>query len=157
MDEAIDDALVELLDENKTKLYWTDDANSSLTTTPTPYPAQTRTIDGIYGFDVPAGKYNVRFNIPQALKDKGFVFANRQTEDGDNLNRADSDGITTPVEVGPGIAQQDLTLDAAVVCPCSGITSDGGDALNTFAMVGMLFIMLFSGLVFVRREEYLRK
>ena len=152
-DMPIGGALVELLDENGAKLYWADATHLTLGVIPTQWPAETRTTTaGEYGFDVPAGKYNVRFNIPQNLRDGGYVFSSRQTRAGDQLNRAGSNGVAVLVEVGPGIAVQDLTLDACVHCPCSSILSDGGDALRGFAWILIVLMMFFAGLFFIRRE-----
>jgi len=160
IETPIGDALVELLNENGEKLYWTDAEHSGLGTTPTEWPAETHTTTaGEYGFDVPAGTYQVRFHIPQSLKDEGYDFVpQRSNGDNDkNVNIADGNGLTVPVEVGPdadpAYSAENLTLDAAVNCPCTDITSDSGDTLSTFSLLFMILITLSSGLLFVRREE----
>jgi uncharacterized repeat protein (TIGR01451 family) len=158
VDKPIAGAKVELLDENGNKLYWTDDKNTSLTTDATAYPAETVTsADGEYGFDVPAGTYRVHFEIPQSLKDEGYDFVDQGENSDDNVNvsTANTSGITKTVTLGGGNGSKsaDLTLDAAVNCACSGITSDSGDALSTLSLLLMLLLTLSSGLLFVRREE----
>jgi hypothetical protein len=158
-EDPIGDALVELLDENRTKLYWTDDSNTSLTTTPTIYPAETRTTPaGEYGFDVPAGKYRVRFHITPELEAEGYEFIGnngKNQDDTTNIDNANKSGITYIVEVGPGHKTADLTLDAAVNCACANasIYANGGDALSIVGLLGMILMTLGSGLLFVRREE----
>ena len=155
-EEPIGNALVELLDENGTKLYWADAAHSALGTAPTQWSAETNTTaTGEYGFDVPAGSYRVRFTIPQNLIDEGYDFVQQSTNADNNINEnvADNQGITQIVTVGPGHKTADLTLDAAVNCACSGITSDGGDALTMASLLVMMFLTLSVGLLFVRREE----
>ena len=160
VETPIGNALVELLNENGEKLYWTDAEHSGLSATVTEWPAETRTTaGGEYGFDVPAGTYQVRFSIPQSLKDEGYDFVpQRSNGDNDrNVNIANGSGVTVPVEVGPdadpAYSSENLTLDAAVNCACSDIVSDSGDALNTFSLLFMILITLSSGLLFVRRER----
>jgi protocatechuate 3,4-dioxygenase beta subunit len=103
--------------------------------------------NGRYHFDVPAGKYKVRFHIPKKYLDKGYKFVTIQ-KDGDETNKADADGLVEQaVEVGPGIATQNLTLDAAINCPCSKIQGDSADTLNIFfaflIIMGTLILMYF--------------
>jgi len=156
IETPIDDALVELLNGEGEKLYWTDDIHSALTTIANGRSAETKTANGgEYGFDVPAGTYQVRFNIPQELLEEGYNFVEQGTNSNDDINKnvADDQGLTQRVDVGPGYKTEDLTLDAAVNCACSDIASDGADALSKFSF-GIMFIMtFFIGFLFVRREE----
>jgi hypothetical protein len=156
IDTPIPDALVELLDENGNKLYWTDETNISLTIVETIFPAEMRTSeDGEYGFNVPEGTYQIKFTIPKELEGEGYAFVDQgnNKDDAVNMNVVDAFGITQPVAVGPGIATQNLTLDAAIDCPCANITSDSGNTLSTVSILLMILIILSSGLLVVRREE----
>jgi hypothetical protein len=158
VETPIGGALVELLDENGNKLYWSDTAHSSLTTTQRQWPAEKiTTADGVYGFDVPAGTYQVRFYIPQNLIDDEYAFVQQGNNTDNNINQnvADKNGFTQTVIVGPGYKVEDLTLDAAVHCTCADapVKSNGGDALSMWGMSFMAFITLITGLFFVRKEE----
>ena len=156
VETPIANASVELLDENDSKLYWTDETNTTLSTTPTDYPAETTTSQaGEYGFDVPEGSYRVRFTAPQDLTDKGYVFVDQgsNTDDSINENVANSQGITQGVTVGPNHKTEDLTLDAAINCGCADIVSDSADALGIFGMLLMMLGTAMAGLLFIRREE----
>ena len=158
-DTPIPDALVELLDEDGSKLYWTDETNTSVTTEETAFPVETQTTeDGEYGFDVPAGSYQVRFHIPPELETEGYGFTGNNGnnhDDNANIDNANKNGITQTVEVGPGHKTADLTLDAAVSCLCANapIQSNGGSALGVVGLLLMMLMTLGSGLLFVRREE----
>jgi len=57
------------------------------------------------------------------------------------------------VEVGPGIQRQNLTLDAAITCSCSTVTSDKADVLSRGGILLMLLMTLFAGLLFINREN----
>ena len=156
VETPIAEARVELLDENDSKLYWTDETNTTLTSTPTDYPAETTTsLTGEYGFDVPEGSYRVRFTIPQDLTDKGYDFVDQgsNTDDSINENVANNQGITQEVTVGPNHKTEDLTLDGAVNCGCADIVSDSADALGIFGMLLMILGTAIAGLLFIRREE----
>jgi hypothetical protein len=154
----IGEALVELLNEDRKKLYWTDENNSSLTTTPTPYPAQTRTTpEGEYGFDVPAGTYKVRFHIPDERRYDGYIFSNEldNDNDNDNINTTNSKGVTKSVTVGPNNKTQDLTLDAGINCECADtpIQANGGDALDFISILILMMLTLGLELYFTREEK----
>ena len=97
--------------------------------------------NGRYHFDVPAGEYKVRFHIPQEMIDDDYTFVNIR-KDGDDTNKAGSDGVVeAAVEVGPGIATENLTLDAAINCGCANVASDSVDSLN---ILGILLIMVLT-------------
>ena len=149
-------ALVELLDGNGTKLYWTDETNTSTTTEETEYPIETKTTEaGEYGFDVPAGSYQVRFHMSSELEAEGYGFIGNNSNNHDdnvNIDNANKNGITQTVEVGPGHKTADLTLDAAVNCACAEVSS-GASALGTLGLLAMILMTLGSGLLFIRREE----
>ena len=131
----IDDALVELLDTHGNVI------------------KTTHTKNGRYHFDVPKGKYRVRFHIPQDMLDEEYKFVST-TKSGDDTNKVLPNGVVeAAVEVGPGKATQDLTLDAAVECSCAGIDSDSVDALNVFGLLLMLMATLGFGFGFIRQEE----
>ena len=139
-EKPIAGALIELFDANGTKLnQTTTDAN------------------GTYGFDVLAGSYKVKFNIPQSLKDEGYIFSpvKNNADDAVNANSAAQDGITKAVTVGPGFKTQELTLDAGVNCGCANapIKANGGDALGLMSMLMMMFMTFATGLFFIRKEE----
>jgi len=142
-DRPIKGGKVELLDENGNKYYWADAAHTSLVLTPTSYPAEVETdAKGRYHFYVPAGTYQVRFNLPEDLKDKGYDFTDKGTQhnnDDNRINQNDVDhatGITRSVTVGPG-RRSDLTLDGAVECPCANIVGDSIDAVNFWTLLLM--------------------
>jgi hypothetical protein len=125
---VIDHAKIELLDNNES------------------YISETKTNAlGHYFFDVPAGKYKVRFFIPDKLLKKGYYFVSPK------LNK--SGVLAKAVEVGPGFATKNLTLDAAIGCPCSHITTDGIDAFS-FASLSIMFLLtILGGWILIRREE----
>jgi uncharacterized surface anchored protein len=111
--------------------------------------------NGRYHFDVPQGQYLVRFHIRPDLIDEGFAFVSTR-KSGDDTNKVGMDGVVeTPVEVGPGIATADLTLDAAISCGCDNapIKANGGDAMGTVSMLLMMLMTFGVGLYFIRREE----
>ncbi len=65
---------------------------------------------------------------------------------GNDTNKALPSGIVeSAVEVGSGIASENLTLDAAVQCACANIKSDGADTLGILSMLLMLLISLSLG------------
>ena len=102
--------------------------------------------NGRYHFDVPAGEYKVRFHIPQSYLDNGYVFVGI-IKPGDEANKVLPDGVVeSAVEVGPGMSTEDLTLDAAVVCPCASITSDSIDAFSAGAALLMILLVWLLGI-----------
>jgi serine-aspartate repeat-containing protein C/D/E len=111
--------------------------------------------DGAYHFYVEEGDYYVQFTLPQSYIDEGYDFVDQadNADNGINRNTTGRDGISQTVHVGPNGRSADLTLDAAVNCACSGITSDGGDSLSFASLLFMMFMTLSAGLFFVRREE----
>jgi len=138
IDQPISGAVVELFDAQGLKI------------------AETTTdIHGEYGFDVDAGSYYVVFNIPTELQGKGYVFVQQGSNENNNINIsvADLEGRTSTVTVGPNIRTEDLTRDAALYCACADIESDSMDALNNIGIWGMILMVMFSGLFFVRREN----
>jgi protocatechuate 3,4-dioxygenase beta subunit len=109
--------------------------------------------NGRYHFDVPAGKYKVRFHIPQDLLDEGYDFVPTR-KPGDETNKVTQDGIVeTAVEVGPGIASQNLTLDAAVECACADAATDSVSALSPLSMAIMMLLGMLMALGGTRRRE----
>ncbi len=135
-EETIGNAKVELLDEN-------GDVMATTTTDS----------NGHYHFDVPAGKYKIRFYIPQEMIDQGYTFVDTRKE-GDDTNKVNAEGVVeTAVEVGPGFASGNLTLDAAIQCPCANVTSNSINALSRFSIMLMLFGILILGIYFVRQEK----
>ncbi len=158
-EESIEGALIELFDANGQKLYWSDAAHTALTTTPTQWVAETYTdADGAYHFNVPAGTYQVRFNIPNNKKYAGYVFdtPNQNSDDAQNINTTNSKGFTQTVTVGRGHENtKSLTLDAGINCGCEDapIKSNGADALGLISMLSMMLMTLLTALFFVRKEE----
>jgi len=142
-ERPIDGALVELFNTNNIKIAETYTANG-----------------GEYGFDVPAGKFYVKFHIPADSKYEGYVFStpHNNSDNSININRADQNGIIKSVEVGPNAKTEDLTLDAGINCECTNapIHANGGDALNLFGMLAMMAMTLIAALFFIRKEEELR-
>ena len=139
-EKAIGGALVELYDENGTKI------------------AETNTTgDGEYGFDVPEGTYSVRFYIPDTPEYKGYIFDVQESNsnNNENINTAGSNGFTQEVKVGPNSIynSEALTLDAGINCGCADIASDSGDALGTLSLLLMMLSTVLAGLLFIRREE----
>ena len=156
MDEPIAGVLVEILDENGSKLYWTDDQNSSLTSTPTEWAAETTTDEnGKYGFDVPAGTYQVKFNLPKRYLDDGYTFTEGKSNNDStaNVNTANTEGITQAVTVGPGNTSASLTLDAAISCGCAGVSGDSADSMNLWTLLFMMFSLAGMQLFFRKEEE----
>ena len=111
--------------------------------------------NGHYYFDVPAGDYRVRFHIPQSNLDNGYDFVGI-VRSGDDTNKVYSDGVVeAAVKVGSGYRSEDLTMDAAIVCPCSSIVSDRFDALNPGATLLMALLVWLLGIVGLRNHpEY---
>ena len=135
-EKKVSGAKIELLDINGTVI----------TTT-------TTDSNGRYHFDVPAGEYKVRFHIPQNLLDDGFVFVSAQGST-DETNKVSGDGVVEiAIVVGPNFAVENMTLDAAIECPCTGMTSDSGDAMGSISMLGMILLTIVSALLFVRRDD----
>ncbi len=140
-EKPIPNALVELFDKNGKKI------------------AQTRTNEkGEYRFLVDEGEYYVKFHLPEEFKKKGYVF-DLPKENNDNqlnVNKADADGITKLVSVGPNADSrfkvENLTLDAGVNCGCDapGIEQGSGDSLGKF---NALLIILLSILLALREIE----
>jgi len=157
-EEGIEGAEIELLNENGERLYWSDESKTTLTTTPTQWPAVTTTEEnGEYGFYVPAGTYQVRFHMPENYQNDEYIFDKQRSnsDDSENINTANDEGLTQTIEVGPGHKAHDLTMDAGINCGCASapVKSNGGDALGMFSMLLMTLMTLLSGLYFVRREE----
>jgi hypothetical protein len=157
-EDVIADAKVELLDKDGHKLYWADEEHTSLTTEVTDYPVETYTDEsGEYHFYVPAGSYQVRFYMPESYKGDEYVFGDPKTnsDNDEDVNTANSNGITQVVEVGPGHKTADLTMDAGISCSCDNapVKSNGGDAFGTMSMFMMMILTFISGIFFVRKEE----
>jgi len=139
-EKPIAGALVELFDANGNKIGETKTSST-----------------GEYGFAVPAGAYNVKFNIPKIPEYEGYVFSNTKanTDNNLNINQANNAGLTQTVRVGPNAKTEDLTLDAGINCGCTNVSTDSSDALGFLGMLGMMLLTLMSGLFFVRKEELL--
>ena len=154
-DEPLANALIELYDEDGHKLYWSDDTKTTLTTNKTDWPAEVYTDSkGTYHFFVPAGTYQVHFNMPEKYQHE-YVFSNKQTTDDDNVNKANSNGYSQLVTVGPDNETIDLKLDASITCGCSkaSVKSNGGDALGMVSILMMMLISIFSGISFIQRYK----
>jgi len=106
---------------------------------------------GYYLFDnlIPGEIYQVHFDYSNVADLKGYIYS--PTVGGDDKNNANEEGFT--VSVTPQAGERILTLDAGINCGCSDIKGDSGDTLSLFGMLGMLFMSLFAGLFFVRKEE----
>jgi len=156
-DEAIPGALVELLDEDGNKLYWTNENKTELTTEKTAWSAETRTdAKGSYAFYVPAGTYGVKFNIPEGDRYADYIFDNAEdnADNAKNISTVEKNGFVKEINVGPGYKTAELTVDAGIYCGCDDgtVKSNGGDALSWFGMLMMMVMTLLSGLYFVREE-----
>jgi hypothetical protein len=139
IDEPVPGARVELFDSNGVKV------------------AETTTdIHGEYGFDVDAGSYYVVFTVPRNLQNDGYGFVQQGVNEDNNINRSvvNSIGRTGVITVGTNVRREDLTRDAALYCACANVESDSIDALNAIGLLGMIFILLFSGLSFVQRDIF---
>jgi len=137
-EKPIDGALVELFDMNGNKIGETVTVNG-----------------GEYGFDVPAGTYQVKFHIPNTPEYEGYIFSpvTNNTDNNLNINQANNQGLTQSVTVGPNAKTEDLTLDAGINCGCANVSTDSSDAQSIFSMLAMMFSTLMTALYFVRREE----
>ncbi len=137
-EKPVDGALIELFDANGSKISDTTTANG-----------------GAYGFDVPAGTYQVKFNIPDRPEFEGFVFSNPKNNDNNalNINSANDKGFTQTVTVGPNAKSEVLTMDAGINCGCANVSTDSSDAQSILSMLTMMFFTLITALYFVRKEE----
>jgi protocatechuate 3,4-dioxygenase beta subunit len=137
-EKPVTGALVELFDANGTKI-------SDVTTN----------ANGEYGFDVPAGTYQVKFNIPNTPEYEGYAFSKQanNTDDTKNINTANNRGFTQRVTVGPNAKEQVLTMDAGINCGCSNISSDSTDAQSVISMLVMMLFTFMTALYYVRKEE----
>jgi len=134
----IDGALVELFDDNGTKIGETTTANG-----------------GEYSFDIPSGSYYVRFHIPDRPEYEGYVFS-KPTSNSDNslnINQADTGGFTQAVTVGPGHKTEDLTLDAGINCGCANVSTDSVDAQSLVSVLTMMLFSFITVFYCVRKEE----
>jgi len=158
IETPVPNAHVELLNSKGERLYWTDDTFTTLTTRPTEFQADTYTDDnGRYDFYVPAGEYKVHFTIPENLAGLDYAFTQRESNDDNDRNINDADpesGLTETVVVGPDQRVEDLTLDAAVHCPCSDIQGDAIDALSTRGLLIMMLLTLTAGMMLVSRRQH---
>jgi hypothetical protein len=158
-DVPIAGALIELYNGDREKLYWTDASHSDVTTQKTQWAVEVVTNEeGEYYFDVPAGRYQVHFNIPNTPAYEGYVFDEPlSNEDANaNLNTVGSQGFSQVVEVGPNVNKTlDLTLDAGINCGCDNapIQASGGSALGVMGLFGMVMMSLLSAFAFMRKEE----
>jgi len=137
-EKPIAGALIELFDAKGVKIAeTTTDAN------------------GQYGFDIPAGNYKVKFNIPNKAEYKGFIFSNQgnNTDNNRNVNNANTAGFTQSVTVGPNTKNEDLTLDAGINCGCANVSTDSADAQSILSMLFMMLFTLMTALYYVRKEE----
>jgi hypothetical protein len=152
-EKGVDGGLVELLDADGNKLYWTDESHSALTTEPTEYPAETTTdSDGKYGFDVPAGnRYKVRFTIPQKYRDDGYVFTGANIGSDAQDSDVSENGVVT-VAIDAVAGENRITLDAGINCGCDEVASDSGDAMSKLAFGIMMLLTMSMALILVRRE-----
>jgi len=101
---------------------------------------------------LPAGEYVVEFDVPNRL---GYEFT-RSSVGAVDLN-SDADrltGRTGTITLSEG--EHVVIVDAGVFCGCKDIESDSSDALSLMGVLGMMFITLFTGLYFIRREEEMR-
>jgi len=137
-EKPIDGAVVELFDTNGNKIAETTTANG-----------------GEYGFDVPAGIYQVKFNIPNTPEYEGFVFSNPKANTNNtlNVNSANNKGFTQTVTVGENAKTEGLTMDAGINCGCANVSTDSADTQSLVSMLAMMFFTLMTALYFVRKEE----
>ncbi|SFV69950.1 hypothetical protein MNB_SV-3-619 [hydrothermal vent metagenome] len=146
---VIEGAVIELLDEDGNPVL-DEDGNPITTVTDA---------NGRYHFDVAAGTYRVKFNIPDNDKYKAYVFSNKGNAQDDETNKSNKNGVSDSFTVGGdgdnSVAGNNLRLDAGINCGCdkAPIQSNGGDALGLFTMLMMIFMTLTTGLFFVRKEE----
>jgi hypothetical protein len=107
--------------------------------------------DGIYGFDVPPGTYQVRFTIPSTGYE-GYEFSreNQGSDDGSDTD-VNGKGFTQTLDVKAG--DNILTLDAGINCGCANVSTDSTDSLGLLGMLAMMLMTLFTALLFVRKEE----
>ena len=145
----ISGALIELLDEEGNPVL---DENGNPITTIT-------NENGRYHFDVAAGTYRVRFNIPDDKKYEGYVFTSKGDPQNDETNKTDKNGLSSSIVIGKNydntVNGNNLRLDGGINCGCDSapIKSNGGDALGFAGMIGMLFLTLLTAYYFVRKEE----
>jgi hypothetical protein len=106
---------------------------------------------GYYLFDnlIPGQNYQVHFDYSNVPELEGYVYS--PTVGGNDKNNANEQGFT--ISVTPKAGESILTLDAGVNCGCSATSSDSGDALSVSGILVMMFMTLFTGLFFVRKEE----
>jgi hypothetical protein len=147
-------ALVELLDKDGNKLYWTSPDHVNLTTQKTEWPAEVHPDkNGKYGFDVPPNKkYLVRFTISDKLRNDGYVFTGRNAGNAGLDSDVGNNGvITVPVDAKAGGNYP--TLDAGINCGCSEVHSDSTDSMSKLTLAMMAMMILGLALMMGRKEE----
>ena len=109
---------------------------------------------GEYHFhNLEAGTYIVEFIVPSEL---GYVFS-KTNQDIEDLSDSDADfytGRSHPVTIVEG--QKDYTVDAGMVCISDRISTDSVDAMESLAILMMIFSTIMMGLYLTRREEDLK-
>ena len=119
-EQTIPNAVVELLDINGDVI-----------------ASQITDASGKYLFLAPEGEYKVRFKIPVSFLEKDYSFSTINGEL-DNTNKVGTNGETVQsVKVGPDASASDLTMDAAVECPCADVSSDSA-GISLFALIMMM-------------------
>jgi len=130
VDEPVAGAAVELLDANGHVV--------SQTTTDA---------EGLYGFDVTPGAYQVRFILPQSVVDDQYTLSDM----GINGATVSGNTLTYPVDVKAGEVK--TNVNAAANCGCAGIVSDSADVVNIWTLLFMIFGLAGMQLFFRREEE----
>jgi uncharacterized repeat protein (TIGR01451 family) len=94
--------------------------------------------NGTYGFDVMPGEYQLRFFIPDTLRQDGYVFTQEYSGGQPVDSEVDSKGYTRKITVKDG--ENILYFDAGIECGCSSVTADGGKSISP--LIGLLWVLL---------------
>jgi hypothetical protein len=145
-EEPIAGETVELLDEEGNPVQCPDNEQQNRTTD-ADQPACVAITDpnGRYRFDnLPAGKYKLRFTLPDDKVEEGYVFVTDGAQQSNTIT-VDVDTAENPHQI--------VLAKAAVQCGCSGITGDAASSLSVAVMIVFSLMTLLLGSLPARRRS----
>ena len=108
---------------------------------------------GTYGFDVMPGEYQLRFVIPDTLRQDGYVFTQEYSGGQPVDSEVDSKGYTRKMTVKDG--ENILSIDAGIECGCDNtpIQSNGGESISPLSGLLLMLLTLAMGIGMFYQEE----